>query len=138
MSQIEVRTALDKAVEEREERIRREFDIDATNPFRYGLLRLKGFGWDAFGYIRASGILFLCCVWWGLYPNYARFRHQHIYRFGRSQVDVRERFFHTKNITKMRVPIETRNGWKKWAVTLAFGRWFQAATDMPEMPDFPL
>ena len=138
MSQLPVRTTRDDVVHEREERLRREFDVDVSNPFRQAFLRLNANVITLYNHVRAPGVMLGLTLWWGLYPQYARFRHNAIKRFGRRQVDYRKRFFHTRNIPKTVDPNEERRSWRGWALFFVFARWFQQATEMPEMPDFPL
>lgn len=138
MSQLPIRTTRDDIVSEREERLRREFDVDVSNPFRQMFLRFNAGAVNAYDWVRAPGVLFLCTMWWGLYPQYARYRHTSLRRFGRAQVEYRRRFFHTKNIPKIVDSHEERTSWRSWALFFVFARWFQSATEMPEMPDFPM
>eukprot|EP00331_Platyophrya_macrostoma_P027682 CAMPEP_0176447184 /NCGR_PEP_ID=MMETSP0127-20121128/24853_1 /TAXON_ID=938130 /ORGANISM="Platyophrya macrostoma, Strain WH" /LENGTH=139 /DNA_ID=CAMNT_0017833527 /DNA_START=42 /DNA_END=461 /DNA_ORIENTATION=- len=137
-SQLTVRTARDAELEQREALLRLEFERDDRNPLHKGVVKLQGYALRAYDWLHAPGVLCVASIVWGTYPAFARFRHQNIRRFRRAQVDFRERLFHTKNITKIRVPEENRGGWYYWSIFFFLFRLFQDATEMPEMPRFPI
>lgn len=114
------------------------FEGADENPFRTGMLAVSSAGHIVLDYARVPGLLCVATLWWGMYPRFARFRHNHIKRFRRRQVEFREGLFHTKNITKIRHENEVRPGWKGWATFFVFARAFQDATEMPEMQSFPM
>ncbi|CUG87885.1 Hypothetical protein, putative [Bodo saltans] len=132
MTQIGVRTVQTPAKTSGE-----HFEVIEENPFRSVMLRVTGI-WCRFSdFARTPGILCMATLWWGMYPRFARFRHNNIRRYRRKQVEYREGLFHTKNITKIRDPNEVRPGWKGWAGFFVLARGFQDATEMPEMQSFP-
>jgi hypothetical protein len=114
-----------------------DFDVIEENPFRSVMLSMTGV-WCRFSdAARTPGLLCIATLCWGMYPRFARFRHNNIRRYRRKQVEYREGLFHTKNITKIRDPAEVRPGWKGWAGFFVLARGFQEVTEMPEMQAFP-
>jgi hypothetical protein len=134
MTQLGVRTVQDTKKGNDELEILHE----ESNPFRTGALKLSSVVHQVYSVLRFPGLLCAATLWWGMYPKFARLRHNHIKRFRRRQVEFREGLFHTKNITKVRNASEVRPGWKGWALFFVFARWFQQATEMPDMQAFPM
>ncbi|KPA84485.1 putative mitochondrial hypothetical protein [Leptomonas pyrrhocoris] len=98
---IGVRTKHDKEEEEQDRKLMERIFQENKNPFQLfadPILNKASYIYDT--YLYSAGVLFVLMTFWSCYPSFVRFRHQHIWRYRRTQLTFRRGLFGTPHIPK--------------------------------------